>query len=206
MKKNTIKLTVAALCGAATMTLLVSHTSTHTHGATSLSTMDAPTGDPIPMEESTTTTTMVDDTTATTTAPVVVAPTTSTTAPASTTNTTMVPTTIGTALVEEAPTTTTTMPRATMPTTTTTGKVSMVGTVDVHIDPENPNGVELIRTNTTDTTMPAGYDGVSVVKASDGTAITVRINHPELAPGASYTGTADIFEAVQSVTYVRSSR
>jgi hypothetical protein len=106
------KLLVAALIGAATTTMVITHMSTATPTHTVVSTLATPTGDTLPMEESTTSTTMVEGPAATTigTALVVEAPTTNTTIPTPTTSTT-VHTTVTTAPVG---TTTTTRPAGTM--------------------------------------------------------------------------------------------
>lgn len=99
MSKKMIKIAVAVLMGNVSTFLLYTHLPVHGHTTVSLSTTTAPTGEPLPVEESTTSTTLVESTT-TTTAPAHVVHTTTTTMHA-------VPTTIGTALVVQRPTTTT---------------------------------------------------------------------------------------------------
>lgn len=115
MSKNTIKFIVAALMGAATTTMVVTHLPASTPSTTTVG-MATPTPDPIPMdtpmvEETTTTTTpMVENTPVeeeTPTPTTTPAPTTSTTRPAPTTTTTapvVAPTTVTTAVVTPAPT------------------------------------------------------------------------------------------------------
>lgn len=206
------KMIVAALMGVCATTMVI-RTATHTPTHTQVSTMDAPDGDPIPMDDPTTstttpsegedgdvptTTTSMDEVPTTTSTTMHVPTPTTTTTMVSTTTTEEVPPTTGTPPVEAPPSTATTS--TTLPTNTPTTGGKGVEDVDVHVDPSNPLVLITVRTNNTDDPLPKGYIVTKVTKV-DGGVITVRTQHPEVAPHDTSTVSSNVGYDIQEADY-----
>lgn len=212
MRTPTLKLIVAALCGAAATTMVVTHLPSGTPTHTTTVGMSTPTPDPLPMDtplvEDTTTTTMgtppVEESTPSTTMPP--APTTSTTRPAPTTTTTT-PVVTSSTVVENPPAPTYQYGdwvgdarfHGSNCVSTPPTRFVREGKTDVY--PSTPTQVTAIRNNTGDLPLPAGTV-VADVTFTDGTTLQVEIPTAEVCPRQIQRTPLNVEKEIASLSYV----